>query len=202
MIKTLIWATDGSDAADVALVHAKALMADGDWQLVAAHCEELLHPGGSPGHFPVHADEGELLRKIERQVNELAGEGITARLRVVSSGASGAAHEIADLAREERAAVIVTGVRGPTARAAATPPGRLVGSVTARLLEIAPCPVLAVPTGHALQGPDHHAEPKAQPPTVSTSRGATSSVSTPRGVTSTGALAAPSSPADTLPRRT
>jgi nucleotide-binding universal stress UspA family protein len=55
-----------------------------------------------------------------------------------SVGAAG--HVIADLARERQADVIVVGTRGHTALG-----GLLLGSVTQRLLHIAPCPVLAVP---------------------------------------------------------
>ena len=57
---------------------------------------------------------------------------------------SGAAHTIAEEAKEAGADLIVVGTRGHTALA-----GLLLGSVTQRLLHIAPCPVLAVPPeGH------------------------------------------------------
>jgi hypothetical protein len=50
------------------------------------------------------------------------------------------AHEIADVAREVGADLIVIGTRGHTPIA-----GLSLGSVTLRLLHVAPCPVLAVP---------------------------------------------------------
>jgi nucleotide-binding universal stress UspA family protein len=49
---------------------------------------------------------------------------------------------IADLAREIDADAIVVGTRGHSPVA-----GLLLGSVTQRLLHIAPCPVVAVPAG-------------------------------------------------------
>jgi nucleotide-binding universal stress UspA family protein len=52
----------------------------------------------------------------------------------------GAAHAIAELAESQGADIIAVGTRGHTALA-----GLLLGSVTQRLLHIAPCPVLAVP---------------------------------------------------------
>jgi nucleotide-binding universal stress UspA family protein len=53
----------------------------------------------------------------------------------------GVARVIADLARNADADLSVTGTRGKNPFV-----GLLVGSVTSRLLEIAPCSVLAVPS--------------------------------------------------------
>jgi nucleotide-binding universal stress UspA family protein len=64
----------------------------------------------------------------------------------ISSGrASG--YSVFDVARDVGADVIVVGTRGRGPLA-----GLLVGSVTQRLLHVAPCPVLAVPIGeHAAE---------------------------------------------------
>ena len=59
---------------------------------------------------------------------------------MVDGGPGGPAHAIADAAKEVGADLIVVGTRGHTALG-----GLLLGSVTNRLLHIAPCPVLAVP---------------------------------------------------------
>jgi nucleotide-binding universal stress UspA family protein len=98
-------------------------------------------PGKGGGSFPVHANEDELTAKIERQVAELSGDGIATTLKLTRARVGGAAHALAGAARESGAEVIVVGTRGHTALA-----GLLLGSVTQRLLHIAPCPVLAVPT--------------------------------------------------------
>jgi nucleotide-binding universal stress UspA family protein len=104
MFKTIVWATDGSDAADRAMPYAKMLAASSDGALVVVHTEEL-----STGR------------------------------------ASG--YSVFDVARDVGADVIVVGTRGRGPLA-----GLLVGSVTQRLLHVAPCPVLAVPIGeHAAE---------------------------------------------------
>ena len=41
MYKKVMWATDGSEAADRALVHAKALAAEGGHSVTVVYCEEF-----------------------------------------------------------------------------------------------------------------------------------------------------------------
>lgn len=144
MFQKVVWATDGSEAADMALGHAKALAAEGGGQLLIVHCEEWMSPGVRSGRRPVHVDEAELRSKVERQAAEVGGNGVKVELQVVRAGAGGAAHAIADVARDEHADVIVVGTRGHTALG-----GLLLGSVTQRLLHITPCPVLAVPAANS-----------------------------------------------------
>ncbi len=139
MYKKVVWATDGSDAADDALVHARALAQESHGELLAIHCDEYTLPGKGGGSFSVNANEGELEAKIERQVKELSGDGVSAKVEFVRRPAGGAAHAIADYAQAEQADLIVAGTRGHTPLV-----GLMVGSVTNRLLHIAPCPVLAV----------------------------------------------------------
>jgi nucleotide-binding universal stress UspA family protein len=138
MFRTIIWATDGSETADRALPYAKELAAGVDGRLIVVHSKELLV--GRAGGHPVLADEDEVETKIEAQVEQLRADGLDASFRLVSGSAPHAAHMISDAAAEAGADLIVVGTRGHTAVA-----GLLLGSVTQRLLHIAPCPVLAVP---------------------------------------------------------
>ncbi len=140
MFDRIIWATDGSEAADRALPYAKALAEGPGRTLVVVHCKELLI--GRAGGYPVLADEEELQEKIRRQVAELHEQGLDATLQIITAAGTHGPHAIADLARELDADAIVVGTRGHSPVA-----GLLLGSVTQRLLHIAPCPVIAVPAG-------------------------------------------------------
>jgi nucleotide-binding universal stress UspA family protein len=139
MFRLIIWATDGSEAADRALPVVKALAAGEGRSLVVVHSKERFLGGRAAG-YPVRADEDELQAKVEAQVEALRTEGLDATFRLVTGPAGHAAHMVADVADEVGADVIVVGTRGHGPMA-----GLLLGSVTQRLLHIAPCPVLAVP---------------------------------------------------------
>ena len=143
MYNKVMWATDGSEAADRALDHARSLAAESHSPLLVVYCEEFTLPGKGGGTFPVHANEAEVQAKIERQVMELSGNGTSAHLETTRSQAGNAAHAIAAIARQQGTDLIVVGTRGRTALA-----GLLLGGVTQRLLHIAPCPVMAVPPAH------------------------------------------------------
>jgi nucleotide-binding universal stress UspA family protein len=152
MFKTILWATDGSANADRALPVVKELAGTQGAKVIVAHCRELLT--GRAAVLPVNADEDELLAKIRKQAAELESVGFDVRVEVVTTSGANAPHVIADIAREEDVEVIVVGTRGHGPFV-----GALLGSVTQHLLHIAPCPVLAVPTGE-------HAESKE--PTLTT----------------------------------
>jgi nucleotide-binding universal stress UspA family protein len=141
MFKKVIWATDGSAAADMSLPLARSLARESGAPVLVVYCEEFTLPGKGGGSLPIHANEEELEAKIQRQVSELSSDGVPATLEMSKSKVGGAAHVIAEVAEREQADLIVVGTRGRTALG-----GLLLGSVTQRLLHIAPCPVLAVPT--------------------------------------------------------
>jgi nucleotide-binding universal stress UspA family protein len=150
MFKTIVWATDGSDAANAALPYVKGLAEGDGHKLVVVHCKELMH--GRAGGWPIYANEGDLQAKIRGQVDKLRSEGLDVTLRMKTVGAPGAAKVIADAARSFGADVIVVGTHGHTVIG-----GLLVGSVTQRLLHIAHCPVLAIPAKTAVA---HETEPE------------------------------------------
>ena len=140
MFKKVVCATDGSTGADMALAYARTLAMDGHGELLVVHGVELQTSAASskPLHEP--GDESEMETKITGQVAELGEQGVKATVQMVPASVSGVAQAIADVAVAEDADVIVVGTRGHTALA-----GLLLGSVTQRLLHIAPCPVLVVP---------------------------------------------------------
>ena len=86
-----------------------------------------------------------LQAKLERTVENLKGDGLDAELALVKKSPRNAAQSIADLAQEIGADVVDVGNRGYGPVAAV-----FLGSFTFRLLQIAPCPVLVVPTGQPL----------------------------------------------------
>jgi nucleotide-binding universal stress UspA family protein len=139
MFETIIWATDGSETADSALPFARALAESEGGRLIAVHGKEVFIGGRATG-IPVLADEEEVEVKIDRQVEELREAGLDATFKLISGMPSHAAQMLAEVARDVDADVIVVGTRGHGPLA-----GAVVGSVTQRLLHIAPCPVVAVP---------------------------------------------------------
>ena len=134
MFKTLIWATDGSAAADRALPYVKSLALQNDATVIVVHSIEYVVDARS------WATEEELKDKFKRQVAELTNAGVDARLDIVGAKHLRPAHMIADVARDVGADLIVVGTRGH-----APISELLLGGVTQRLLHIAQCPVLAVP---------------------------------------------------------
>ncbi len=138
MFKTIIWATDGSESADRALPTALDLTAEAHGKLLVVHADA--HLGGRAGGIPVIANEEDVRSELVSKVNDLVESGIDATFRVVKGTNKDPADLIAVVAREVDADVIIVGTRGHGRVA-----GMLLGSVTQRLLHVAPCPVLAVP---------------------------------------------------------
>ena len=149
MYETVIWATDGSKGADLALREALRLAETGA-RIVAVHCDQRLY--GRTGARPVLAGAEDLGAKISRQVDELKAEGFEIDLDV-RHGHREAADVVAEAAAGLRADVIVCGTRGHS-----TLTGAFLGSFTHRLLHIAPCPVLAVGPRSELVAALHRSE--------------------------------------------
>ena len=137
MFGTIVWATDGSQNADRALEVAKTLAHDHGASLVVVHV--IQHYATKTG-LAVYPDEDRVKAKLEQTVEQLSKDGFRPSLRIADHVGPQPAHEIADIAREQGADLIVMGTRGHGPIV-----GLLLGSVVMRLLHIAPCPVVAVP---------------------------------------------------------
>jgi nucleotide-binding universal stress UspA family protein len=137
LFDTVVWATDGSQNADRALDVARSLAHDQEASLVAVHVVQ--HYATETG-LTVYPDEDRVKDKLEQTVEQLSKDGFRANLRIVDHVGPQPAHEIADVARELGADLIVIGTRGHGPIA-----GLVLGSVVLRLLHVAPCPVVAVP---------------------------------------------------------
>lgn len=137
MFNTIVWATDGSKNADEALSVAKALAYEQGGTLVVVH---VVQRYATKHGLAVYADEDDVKAKLTHVVEELSGQGLKTSLKIVDHIGPQPAHEIANLAREAGADLIVVGTRGHSAVV-----GLLLGSVTTRLLHVASCPVLVVP---------------------------------------------------------
>jgi nucleotide-binding universal stress UspA family protein len=137
LFDTIVWATDGSQNADHALDVAKALAHEHGASLVVVH---VVQRYATKTGLAVYADEDKLKIKLEETVQQLSKDGFRPSLRIVDHVGPQPAHEIADIAREVGAGLIVMGTRGHGPIG-----GLLVGSVVLRLLHVAPCPVVAVP---------------------------------------------------------
>lgn len=135
-MRTVIWATDGSDGANTAFAAAARLGELESAHIVALHVDQRL--SGRAAVWPAIADEEDRREAIRRRVDALRLEGYDIELAVHRSHRE-AADIVALEASERHADLIVCGTRGLRAL-----PGAFLGSFTLRLLHVARCPVLAV----------------------------------------------------------
>jgi nucleotide-binding universal stress UspA family protein len=139
MFKTVVWATDGSTAAERALPVAKSIALTYDAKLLVTHVPVVL--GKPPLAVNVAQESADRTKvALEQQVEDLKRDGVTAEFALPEMSTHGVAHAIAEFAREVGGDLIVVGTQGSSRLVRV-----LVGGVTRRLLELAPCPVLAVP---------------------------------------------------------
>jgi nucleotide-binding universal stress UspA family protein len=140
MFSKIVLALDGSEPSDRVLPVAQEVAAPGSVRIDIVHVREVMP--GRAGGLTVRADENELEAKVRDQAKELSAAGYDTHLHVEATVSGGPAQVIATVAGQVQADVIVIGTRGHAPVA-----GLLLGSVTQRLLHIAPCPVLAIPPG-------------------------------------------------------
>lgn len=139
MFSTIVIALDGSDASERTLPLLRQLGPPDAIRLEIVHVREVL--AGRAGGLPLHANEDELIERVKARAAELAEAGYDTHLHVENTVGGGPARVIAELAELCAADLILTGTRGhgPVA-------GLLLGSVATRLLHLAPCPVLVIPS--------------------------------------------------------
>lgn len=137
MFETIVWATDGSELADRALLPVIDLARKHHSKIVAVHANELLK--GRFGGAPLLSDEPELVTKIEGQIAELRELGLPAELKVVN-GTDDVPTLIAKAAKDLEAGLIVVGTHGWGGFRST-----VLGSVARGLLHAACCPVLSIP---------------------------------------------------------
>ena len=139
MLRKILFAHDGSSAADRALLYVEHLGREEEGEVVVVHAYEV------PRRYATTDVYDELRETIEKAawavvddaVGDLQSEDVLAR-GIVREGPP--ARVILETADEENASLIVLGTRGPSSTAEL-----LLGSVSTEVLRLARCPVLAVP---------------------------------------------------------
>lgn len=136
MYSKIVIGLDGSNGAARALTHAKELAQQSNAEVVAVFIDERI---AAKGDLPAPGLE-ETRATIQGQVAELNDAGVKTELVERTIALGGPGREIADVAEEVGADLVVIGTRGHS-----TIPGLFLGSVAHRLLHVAGRPVLAVP---------------------------------------------------------
>jgi nucleotide-binding universal stress UspA family protein len=139
MFKSIVWANDGSEAAQRALPLVKEMARPDGAKITIVHVVERVE--GSGGVGPTRrVDEPQLQAELERLAGDLEQDGFNVSLYIDADVGARPANEIIKKSREVSADLIVVGSHGHTIIG-----GLLLGSVAYRLLHAAPCPVLVVP---------------------------------------------------------
>ena len=139
----ILFGTDFSPASEAALRKAIEMARKEGAELIIAHVYEspagMSYSGTADEIFQAD-NEAKLRTSAEKGLEPAIAQARAAGVRVRGVTASGhASHRLADLARENGAALLVVGTHGRTGfRALVT------GSVASDLVATAPCPVLTV----------------------------------------------------------
>lgn len=139
MLRKIVFANEGSPAADRALLYVEHLARLESAEVVVVHVFEVPQRYATTEVFDeLHASfEKAAWAVVDDAVAELEKGDILARGMVREGPAAGI---ILQVAEEENASLIVMGTRGPSSAAEL-----LLGSVSAEVLRRARCPVMAVP---------------------------------------------------------
>lgn len=129
MYRTILVALDGSEGSDRALPVAVEYARREGARIEVAHAR-------------THAIEPSIEARLRDEVEELTRSGVEASISIRDSLMGREADVLADVATSVGAELIVIASRGRGPFV-----GALLGSVTLRLLSLAPCPVLVVPGG-------------------------------------------------------
>ena len=131
MYRTIVLALDGSEGSVRAVPHVAAYARRDGARIVVAHAR-------------THAIEPTIERTLEARAAELDRDGIATTVVIRPALTGREADILAEIAAEKDADLIAIASRG---RGPFT--GAVLGSVTLRLLSMAPCPVLVVPAHDA-----------------------------------------------------
>lgn len=139
MFRKILFANEGSPAADRALLYVEHLARHNQSEVIVVHAYEVPRRYlTTDAYEELHASfDKAAWAVVDDAVQELADRGILAR-GVVREGP--AARTILEIAGDENASLIILGTRGPSSAAEL-----LLGSVSAEVLRHARCPVMAVP---------------------------------------------------------
>lgn len=139
MFRKIMFANEGSPAADRALLYVEHLARMENAEVVVVHVFEVPERyAATEAYDELHASfEKAAWAVVDDAVEELAKGDVLSR-GVVREGP--AAQAILQLADEENASLIILGTRGPSSAAEL-----LLGSVSTEVLRRARCPVMAVP---------------------------------------------------------
>lgn len=139
MFRKILFANEGSPAADRALLYVEHLARYNEAEVLVVHAYQVPQRYLSTDVYEeLHsAFEKAAWAVVDDAVQELVNGDILARGMVREGHA---AQTILEIAGEENVSLIILGTRGPSSAAEL-----LLGSVSAEVLRHARCPVLAVP---------------------------------------------------------